>query len=167
MQRILEVRLGLIERELASMAQNYNAIPGMLAGVTGSGGQQAGTNGSVENVLVELAKVQFQVRALAQSVANVQSRVEGAENLLPTMHAMKSQTESYCNKARLEVNKDIKRGDEKNQQQIMQIWEKISQKQEQKFEARIQSLEKLHATHSANLVRRVDELHKENGNLRA
>ena len=41
------------------MAQNYNAIPGMLAGVTGSGGQQAGTNGSVENVLVELAKVQL------------------------------------------------------------------------------------------------------------
>ena len=97
----------------------------------------------------------------------MQSRVEGAENLLPTMHAMKSQTESYCNKARLEVNKDIKRGDEKNQQQIMKIWEKISQEQEQKFEARIQSLEKLHATQSANLVRRVDELHKENGNLRA
>ena len=104
----MEVRLGLIERELASMAKNYSGIPGMLAGVVGNWTQQAGTSGAPENVSLELAKLKLEVRALGQVMSNIQTRVDGAENLRPTMHSMKSETERFLTKARLEVNKDIK-----------------------------------------------------------
>ena len=74
--------------------------------------------------------------------------------------------EVLLNQAKVELNRDLSKKGDRIKHEVQKTVEKITLEQEQKMEARLKALEKMHDNQLLTLNRRLEDLSKENSNLR-
>ena len=82
------------------------------------------------------------------------------------MGYLKKEVEALISKARVEVARDLSAGESQNREQNLKLWETLTKSQEAKWDARLQSLEKISKAENLAISKKVDSLSQENERLR-
>ena len=165
-QQLFAVSTGRLGNKCSELATGLDGVRKELGEIQMKIGQGPMAPGAQIPQLSDLIKVQTDVKPLAQVLGEIQKVVVNFGQILPTVGSLKSDVDALVFKARAEVAREISQGENENRQQNLKIWEKLAKSQDEKLEARMQSLEKVHKAEILQANRRIDSLNQENLALR-
>jgi hypothetical protein len=165
-QQLFAVSTGQLGNKCSELATGLDGVRKELGEIQMKIGQGPMAPGAQIPQLSDLIKVQTDVKLLAQVLGEIQKVVANFGQILPTVGSLKSDVDALVFKARAEVAREISQGENENRQQNLKIWEKLAKSQDEKLEARMQSLEKVHKAEILQANRRIDSLNQENLALR-
>ena len=117
--------------------------------------------------LVEIPKIQAEIKLLMTLHRDLKNGLSELGQVVPTLEYLKKEFEALISKAMVEVARDLSAGESQNREQNLKLWETLTKSQEAKWDARLQSLEKISKAENLAISKKVDSLSQENERLRA